>query len=149
MTVFTQFWRDLGDKFRFGVTVIQFVKYLFVGGINFLFGLITFYIFLHIMQLNYLVAFTISWALGILLTYVINFIWIFKPTEKLVFRARLVKYVVVYLASYTINVVILKVLTDYTGSDPFYLQFGIIPIVMIVNFLGMKYWSLRSTMESN
>lgn len=121
----------------------QFPKYIFVGGLNFVFGLVTFYVLLHILYLNYLLAFSITWILGVLLTYIINFVWIFKPNEKLTFRVRLFKYIIVYLASYLVNILLLKVITEYTRQDPFYIQFGIIPIVMTINFFGMKFWSLK------
>ena len=49
----------------------------------------------------------------------------------------------VYLTSYLINILLLKVLTEQTHQDPYYLQFAIIPVVMVVNFLGMKFWSLK------
>ena len=122
---------------------LQFVKYVFVGGINFLFGLGTFYACLYILMLNYLAAFSISWLTGLVLTYIINFVWIFKPQEKLNFKKRLAKYAVVYLTSYLANLIILKLLVQFTHGSPFYLQFCIIPVVMAINFLGMKHWALR------
>jgi putative flippase GtrA len=122
---------------------IQFAKYLFVGGINFLFGLATYFICLRVLHLYYLVAFSLSWLIGVLLTYIINFVWIFKLQEKLNFKARLAKYVSIYIVSYLANVALLKLLTQLTHGDPFFLQFGIIPVVMLINFSGMKYWALK------
>jgi|ERR1017187_1785769 putative flippase GtrA len=125
-------------------THVQFIKYLFVGGINFLFGLATFYGCLYILKLNYLVAFSISWLIGLLLTYIINFVWIFKLEEKLNFKKKLAKYIVIYLSSYFANVLILKLLVQFTHGSPFYLQFTIIPVVMAINFTGIKYWALKA-----
>src|ERR1022692_4359188 len=93
-------------------THVQFIKYLFVGGINFLFGLATFYGCLYILKLNYLVAFSISWLIGLLLTYIINFVWIFRLEEKLNFKKKLAKYIVIYLSSYFANVLILKLRSE-------------------------------------
>ena len=121
----------------------QFIKYLFVGGINFVFGLVTFWVLLHVLLINYLIAFTITWILGVLLTYIINFVWIFKPEEKLTFRSRLVKYIIIYLTSYLVNLLLLKILTEQTHQDPYYLQLALIPVIMVINFLGMKFWSLK------
>ena len=94
-------------------------------------------------RLNYLVAFSITWILGVLLTYIINFVWVFRKDEKLTFSSKLAKYVGVYLVSYLINILLLKVLTEQPHHDPYYLQFAIIPVVMLVNSLGMKSWSLK------
>ena len=137
---------SLKSLFKTGETTntkIQFVKYVFVGGLNFVFGLVVFYLLLHVLKINYLIAFSITWILGVLLTYVINFVWVFKPNEKIDFKARLLKYISVYILSYLINLLLLKVLTEYSGYDPYYIQFGLIPIVMVINFLGMKFWSLK------
>jgi putative flippase GtrA len=123
--------------------VIQFVKYIFVGGTNFFFGIAVFYLLVHIFNLNYLVAFTITWILGVLLTYTINFVWVFKPEEKFNFKSRLFKYVTIYLLSYLVNILLLKIITEKIGYDPVFVQFGLIPIVIGINFLGMKYWSLK------
>jgi len=122
---------------------LQFVKYLFVGGANFLVGLVAFYFFLHILHLNYLISFSISWVASVLLTYIINFVWIFKPEEKLNFKTRLAKYTIIYLFSYLVNLGLLKLLVQDTHYDPFFLQFAIIPVVMAINFTGTKYWALK------
>ena len=124
-------------------TSIQFIKYAFVGGINFFFGIASYYIFLRLLHLHYLVAFSLSWLLGVILTYIIKFVWVFKSDEKLNFRSRLLKYVIVYLTSYLFNIILLRAITEYTQQDPFYIQFGVIPIIMLINFLGMKFWSLK------
>ncbi len=122
---------------------IQFIKYLLVGGLNLVFGIVTFYFLLYIVKFNYLLAFSLTWILGVLLTYIINSLWTFRPVERLYFRSRLLKYTLVYLTSYLVNIFLLKTITEYTLWDPFYIQFGLIPIVMIINFLGMKFWSLK------
>ena len=124
-------------------TSIQFLKYVLVGGLNFIFGSAIYYLFLHAFRLHYLVAFSMAWLLGVLLTYIINFVWIFKPEERLNLRVRLIKYFVIYSTSYLVNIWLLKAITEYSQQDPFYIQFGIIPIIMVINFLGMKFWSLK------
>jgi putative flippase GtrA len=122
----------------------QFVKYGFVGGLNFILSLVLFYTLLKIMHIKYLIAFTITWLFGIVLTYVINFVWVFKPEEILELKKRFFKYFLVYLVSYLVNVGLLKYLVQKYGFDPFWLQFFILPIVVIINFLGFKFWALRT-----
>ena len=123
--------------------LIQFFKYGVVGGINFIFSLALYLFLLRVLHVRYLIAFSVTWFLGILLTYVINFLWVFKPDDKLEFKQRFPKYFLVYLTSYVANVIILRYLVEEYAFDPFYIQFAIIPLVVLINFFGFKYWSLK------
>ena len=121
----------------------QFFKYVLVGGANFIITLGVFLFLLKVLLINYLISFTITWLLGIVITYVINFLWVFKAEEKIEFKKRFPKYFIVYLFSYSTNMFLLKYLVSVHSFDPFYVQFGIIPLVMLINFFGFKYWSLK------
>jgi putative flippase GtrA len=122
---------------------VQFIKFCLVGGINFAFSMLLFLFLLKVLLLGYFIAFTITWLLGILLTYTINFVWVFKPEEKFEFKKRMPKYFLVYLFSYGVNVILLKYLVNTFGYDPFWAQFFIIPIVIVINFFGFKLWALK------
>ena len=121
----------------------HFIKYLVVGGINFLTSLLLFFFLLNVIKINYLVVFTITWLYGIFLTYIINFIWVFKPEDKLIFKKRFKKYFIVYLSSYTINLLLLRGIVEGYDFNPLYVQFFILPLVVIINFSGIKYWALK------
>ncbi|MCP5105625.1 MAG: GtrA family protein [bacterium] len=122
---------------------VHLVKYGFVGAFNAVFTFIIYFVLLKIVGLHYLLSFSISWASGVLATYVINFKWVFKPEDKLVFKSRLMKYFIVYITSYVINMALLGTITESTGWDPLLAQFLIIPLVVSINFFGIKYWSMR------
>lgn len=122
---------------------LQFYKFVVVGILNAIFSTLVYLLCLRVLTLHYLIAFTISWLFGVFFTYVINFMFIFKPDEKLEFEKRLPKYFVVYVISFTLNIVLLTVLVSLTRADPFYLQFLILPIVIAINFTGFKYWALK------
>ena len=122
---------------------IHFIKYVFVGGINFITSLLLFFFLLNVLNINYLVVFTITWLYGILLTYIINFIWVFKPEDKLIFKKRFTKYFIVYLSSYIINLILLRSIVEGYNFDPLYAQFFILPLVVMINFSGIKYWAMK------
>ncbi len=122
---------------------LQFYKYVLVGISNAALSTIVYLVCLRLFEIHYLGSFSISWIFGVLFTYVINFAFVFKPEEKLEFRKRLPKYFVVYCTSYAINMVLLKLLVSATLADPFYLQFLILPLVIVINFTGFKYWALK------
>ena len=44
-------------------------------------------------------ALFVSWAVGMAFSYVLNFTWVFRPEEKLQFKARLAKYFAANLGS--------------------------------------------------
>ncbi|MBN1464514.1 GtrA family protein [candidate division KSB1 bacterium] len=121
----------------------HFIKYSFVGIGNFLFTLVLYITFLYVLDFRYEFAFTLSWLLGVYFTYLINFIWVFKPEEKITFRKRLPKYFLVYISSYVLNMLLLKFLVDHFSLLPLLAQMFIIPLVVVINFIGIKYWALR------
>lgn len=132
---------DSKSKYRTGI--IQFEKYLAVGLLNLLFTLVVYFIFLKLLSSHYLMAYSISWLAGVLFTYIINFIWVFKPEKQLIFRTRLPKYVIVYISSFLLNFFVLKLLTEKTRWDPLIVQMFILPAIIFINFFGMKCWSLK------
>ena len=121
----------------------QFYKYIIVGTLNFIFTVGIFFILLNIFNIHYIISFTLTWLIGLLFTYVLNFIWVFKPADKIEFKRRLFKYFIVYFSSYIVNILLLKYLVSKFNFDPFYIQFAIIPIVIVINFFGFKFWSLK------
>jgi putative flippase GtrA len=115
-----------------------------VGALNAVFTFLFYFVLLKVIRLHYLVSLSVAWLSGVLLTYIINFLWVFKPEQKLVFKSRLVKYFIVYITSYLLNMFLLKQFTEFTRGDPLLLQLFIIPAVVAVNFAGIKYWCMNS-----
>jgi len=122
---------------------VEFFKYALVGFTNLGFSLLVFYVFLNVFQMQYLIVFNITWVLGIILTYIINFVWVFKPDDKLNFKKRFLKYFLVYVSSYLVNIYLLQLIVENYQYDPFWVQFFILPIVVLINFFGFKYWALN------
>ena len=122
---------------------IQLVKYGLVGGINTVFTFALYFLLLKILDVQYLLALSLAWITGVLGTYVVYFLWVFKPEDKLAFRNRLPKYFAVYGGSYLLNLGLMGAICESMGWDPFLIQIGLAPIVVTVNFCGIKYWSLK------
>jgi len=121
----------------------QFIKYGFVGGLNFVFTALVYWLFLKVLDVSYPISFSISWLAGVILTFFINIRWVFQPSELNNFKRKFFKYIIVYLCSYIVNLALLKIGVDLFSFDPFWYQFALIPIVVIINFTGIKYWALR------
>lgn len=122
--------------------LMHFTKYSIVGILNAVLTITIYIVLLNVIRFNYLISFTLAWMIGVLFTYVVNFIYVFKPEEKLTFKKRLLKYFLVYLTSYIISAGLLSLLVDYFMFDPVISQFFVIPIIVAINFTGIKYWAL-------
>ena len=122
---------------------LEITKFTIVGAINFVLTFVMFFTLVKIIEVNYLVSLVVASAVGVVFTYIFNFVWVFKPEQKLLFRERFIKYFLASLLSIALNVLILKYIVERTGFDPFYVQIALIPLIVIFNFSSAKYWSLR------
>jgi len=121
---------------------IEVTKFTLVGLANFVLTLIIFTFLLKVMGINYLLSLGISWFLGMLFSYTLNFIWVFKPEEKLLFKSRLIKFASAGLVSISLNMLALRYLVEHYNLDPFFTQFALIPFIVLFNFATAKLWSL-------
>lgn len=128
---------------------IEFSKFTVIGAANFIFTFLLFYLLVKIIHINHLISLVIVSLLGMILTYTANYMWVFKPAENLEFRERLVKYILAGLLSITLNLAVLDWIVRSTGFDPFLVQFGLIPMIVVFNFSTAKFWSLKSPNHDN
>jgi putative flippase GtrA len=126
---------------------IEFSKFTVVGAVNFVFTLVLFYLLVKVFRVNYLIALMVVSLLGMILTYSLNHVWVFKPEQKLVFKGRLLKYIFAGFLSVSLNVFVLGYIVEHTDFDPFYVQIALIPFIVAVNFTTAKYWSLRPSSD--
>jgi len=124
-------------------TVSQFTKYLVVGGLNALLTGSIYAVGLYMLRMHYLFALICAFAVGVVFTYVLNFVWVFRPETRLVFRLRFVKYLVSTMSTFSINLLLLYFLVDTLGSDPLVAQLLIMFLIIAANFVLAKRWSLR------
>jgi len=122
---------------------IEATKFTFVGAANFVFTFIVFTVMLKVFDVDYLLSIVAAWAVGMIFSYVLNFSWVFKPEQKIQFRARFVRFTLASVLSIALNMLALHYIVDRTGFDPFYVQMALIPFIVIFNFSTAKYWSLR------
>lgn len=121
----------------------ELAKYLIVGALNAVFTFGVFVTSLYGLRLHYLLSLSIAAVLGFLLTYWLNFVWVFKPEERFRFQERFAKYVVTNLAMVVVNLALLYYLVERTGSDPLRVQAVLMVAVVASNFTAAKFWSLR------
>lgn len=122
---------------------VEFSRFTVVGAINFIFTFVMFFFAVKVAEINYLIALMVVSLLGMVLTYSLNYVWVFKPEQVLKYRGRLLKYVLGGVASIAINMMALRYIVESTGIDPFFAQFLLIPFIVVFNFATAKFWSLR------
>lgn len=126
-----------------GQLKIVVTKFTFVGLANFVLTFIIFTVMLKVIRLDYLISLGSAWIVGVIFSYVLNFLWIFKPEQRLALNGRFVKFLSAGLLSVILNMVALRHLVESTKIDPFYVQMALMPFIVILNFISTKYWSLR------
>lgn len=113
---------------------IRFLKFLMVGGINALFGYLT-YALLIFLSFHYVLAVLLSTVLGVLFN--------FKTTGRLVFKSRdnklLFKFIGVYLIILPLNIFALKIFRYYE-FDMYLAGFILLlPMALIAFALNKKF----------
>ncbi len=119
------------------------MRFLVVGGVNFVFTFVVFTLALKVLNLGYVAALILSWISGNILTYALNFLWVFRPEARLTFRGRFLKYMAAGALSVSLNLLALVALVELGRFDPFWSQVALIPFIIVFNFSTAKFWSLR------
>lgn len=123
--------------------------FLLVGAVNFVFTFAIFTFALKGLGLDHHLALLLAWVAGNMLTYVLNFLWVFRPEPRLTFGWRFVTYLATGGVSVAINLGLLFLLVDLGGHDAFWSQVAAMPVVIVLNFVSAKFVSLRKTEEGS
>jgi len=111
----------------------RFIKFLFVGGINTLFGYSMYALFVTL-------SFQPSTAL--LISYILGVFWNFKTTGSIVFKNKnnklIFKFFISYVFTYYVNDTSLNFLIDYLHINKYLAEAIVIPPVAVLSFLIFK-----------
>lgn len=106
--------------------------------------LVIFTSMLKVLGIDYLFSLGTASIIGWVFSYTLNFAWVFKPEQKLQFRARFLKFFAASALSLAANMIVLKLIVERTGYDPFWVQMALIPLIIVFNFSTAKFWSLKN-----
>ena len=126
---------------------IQASKFTLVGAANFVLTFIVFTTMLKWLHVDYLASLWTASLIGIVFTYVLNHSWVFQPSESLRFKARFLKYLFSSCLSLTLNTLILAYIVENRHYDAFNVQLVLIPLIVVINFLAAKYWTMRNVVD--
>lgn len=111
----------------------QFLMFIVSGGMNTLF---TYMLYILLLQIaSYPAAYTISYVIGILFAYVVNSKWVFKTPLTL---RGLLRYPVVYIVQYGINVLLLMLAVDVLGWQERIALLAIMVVTVPLTFILNK-----------
>lgn len=119
-------------------TLIQFFRYLFVGGLAFVvdFGLL--YVLTEFCGLHYLLSATISFTAGLMINYLISMVWIFQSSgyNKLV---EFLTFAAIGIVGLLLTNLLMWVFTDHVGVHYMISKMLTTAIVLSWNFFARKY----------
>lgn len=127
---------------------LEVVKFILVGSINFVLTFAIYFGLVRLTGVNYLLSLAVASTIGVLFTYTLNYVWVFKPEKRLIFKSRLVKYFASSCTAIILNLILLRITVEYTKYDPLYVQIVLIPIIVTFNFTTAKFWSLKESINS-
>ena len=108
----------------------EFSRFIFWGGVNTLFGYLV-YAFL-LLFLQYLVAYTITYALGIFISYYLNSRFVFRREVEL---RKAMQYPLVYLVQYLLGTAALYLLVQVLGVNKLLAPLLVILLTIPVTYL--------------
>ncbi len=122
----------------------QFARYAVIGLVSNL-TLYSVYLLLTIYFLQPRTAMTITYAIGVLVTFLLNRSWTFAFSGRR--RAALARYLLVYTIGYIINLLVLSIFVNAYGYPHEVVQAGMILFLAIAIFLAQKLWVFGPRIE--
>ena len=118
--------------------VIQFIKYIFVGGVAFLFDFGTLYVLTEYGGLHYLLSAIVAFIIGLNVNYFLAKFLVFKDSKIQDIRKEYIYVVCISLSALLLNQVLLFIFTDKLGI--YYLNSKIITTIILLfyNFIIRK-----------
>ena len=124
----------------------QPIRFLFVGGLNTIVGYGVYALLLYL-NVNYLIANTISTIIGIIHSYLWNRFFTFKSKNKAL--KEITKFVSVYIVSYLIGTCTLFIFKDKLNISPYIAGLINLVITTLVSYFGHKFYSFKKEDEDN
>ena len=124
-------------------TIIQFIKFGFVGGINTVLSYAIYYVLCIILGFNYLLSQGIAWFITVFISYVLNNIMTFSDGGSTNWS---IKNLVKVYISYSVTGLFLATFLSWIWVDVLSVEKVFAPIINLfftipLNFLLNKYWA--------
>lgn len=107
--------------------------------------LVSFSIYYSIIWINddlYILAYTICFAVGVLVSYFLQNKYVFKKTEK-GHKKALIKAYISYGTTYILGTVAIYITVEYLGVSSVIAPFFNLFITVPINYLLLKFWTFK------
>jgi dolichol-phosphate mannosyltransferase len=128
-----------------GHTGNQFVRFALVGSSGVLTNLAVYSGLIYLLFVHYLIAASASFVTAMSGNFILNLRWTFKTHGRgfKAIRDQYLKYAIVTLVSYVINILVLWILVDFWHWHKVVAQLTAIFMTTASNFLGSKLWAFK------
>lgn len=120
--------------------ILQFLKFGIVGGINTVNSWIIYYGMIYF-NVNYLISSTFAYFISSIIGYFLNKQWVFKSRSNN--KNSLVKYYIVYISSYFLNIATMYLLVDIFNISKYIAPILTLCITVPYNYLFSKSWIFK------
>lgn len=115
----------------------EFLRFALIGGVN---SAATYLLYLMLLLvLPYMAAYTISYAMGILISYLLNSLFVFRTPLML---KKAVQFPLIYFIQYTFGAVALFILVEVLTLDAKFAPLAVLAISLPVSF-GLTRFVLK------
>lgn len=123
--------------------LIQFCRYIFVGGIAFFVDFSFLYIFTEFLGIFYLLSATISFVLGLIVNYILSLIWVFNKRKLRNKAHEFTIFALVGVFGLGLNDVMIYSFTTYLGLYFLFSKIISQVVVLLWNFFARRYVLFR------
>lgn len=121
--------------------ITQFFKFGIVGVINTVNSWIVYYSLIFF-NINYLLATTLAYFISSIIGYLLNNKWVFKKQKS---KASLIKYYVVYISSYFLNIGCMYLLVDILSISKLIAPILTMFVTVPFNFIFSRLWVFKNS----
>lgn len=118
----------------------QFIKFSIVGALNTIISIVFYYIFLKL-GLFYIIANTLAYVAGMINSYILNKIWVFKA--NVYSKITILKFTIVNLVSLILSNSLLYLMINGIGFNRIFAQLPVIFVILTINYSVNKIWTFR------
>ena len=117
---------------------LQFIKYFFASGIALFADVAVLYILTEYVHLYYLISATISFMVGIAITYICSKLYIFTKTSIKNRTAEFTVFLIIGIIGLILNNIFLYIFTEYLGLYYMLSKCLVIAITYLWNYFARK-----------
>ena len=122
--------------------LLEFVRFLIVGGLCYLLGLALLYVFTEHLGLHYLVSLVIAMLILSTIGWAMNRSWAFRSTDPK-WLAEAQRYVAANLSAWLITLALMALLVSGLGVNYLHASAVVAALMAIFNYLLHRHWSFR------